>query len=233
MILFVLKATVARRRAGCHIFPRSIILSILSNILGQVQGRLNEYCRTAVVAPEDWVVLSNIVEQDGTPLDSVRNKIVMFLANIQHDTTIGSWNPAKPLNSSTYGIIPPPLYINLYVLFYANFSGRNYPQGIDMISLVLQFFQANPYFTHDNLPDLPPQVEKIAFEISNLDPMGLNYLMGLAGTKYLPSAYYRVRMIPLSSDTLQQQVPAASGYSVTPEPVDQQSSLERGGLPAA
>jgi len=206
-------------------------VSIILDICGQVQGRLNEYCRAAMPSAEDWVVLSNIVDQDGTPVEAARNKLVMFLANIQHDTTIGSWNPAKPLNASTYGIIPPPLYLNLYILFYANFSARNYPQGIDMISLVLQFFQANPAFNHDNLPDIPAQVEKIVFELSNLDTVGLNYLMGLAGTNYLPSAFYRVRMIRLSSDTLQQQVPAVSGYDVTPKPFAGQDSLENGVRP--
>lgn len=207
-------------------------MSIIGNTLVQVLGVLNEYCRTAVLAPEDWVVLSNVVEQDGTPVESATNKIVMLVANIQHDTTIGTWNPASALNSTTFGLMPPPLYLNLYLLFYANFSGKNYLQGIDMISLVLQYFQANPSFNHDNLPGLPPQVEKLAFEISNLDPAALNYLMSTTGAKYLPSAYYRVRMIPLSSATLQQQVPAATGYKVGPEPVDTKSAPAPKGVPA-
>jgi hypothetical protein len=207
-------------------------VSIIGNTLVQVLGVLNEYFRAAVLASEDWVVLSNVVEQDGTPVELATNKVVMLIANVQHDTTVGTWNPAAPLNSTTFGLVPPPLYLNLYLLFYANFSGKNYPQGIDMISLVLQYFQANPCFNHDNLPGLPPQVEKLAFEISNLDPMGLNYLMSSIGTKYLPSAYYRVRMIPLSSTTLYQQVPAAAGYRVGPEPGDTVSTPLPTGVPA-
>jgi Pvc16 N-terminal domain len=195
-------------------------VSILGITLAQVLGALNAYCHTAVLAPEDWVVLSNVVEQDGSPVESAVNKVAMLVTSIQHDTTIGTWNPASALNSTTFGIMPPPLYLNLYVLFYANFSGLRYMQGIEMISLVLQYFQANPCFTHDNLPDLPTTVEKLAFEIANLDPMALNYIMSTTGVKYLPSAYYRVRMIPLTSVTLQQQVPVAQGYQLGPNIAD-------------
>ena len=38
-------------------------------------------------------------------------------------------------------------------------------------------------------------------------------LMGMAGTKYLPSAYYKIRTLPFQSEAMQAQVPAARGIT--------------------
>jgi hypothetical protein len=195
-------------------------MDIIQRSLTLIRDRLNEYFQVADPSPEAWVTLSNIVDQDGTAVQEARNKIVMFLANIQQDTTISTWNPAAPASGDRFVMLPPPLYINVYVLFFANFSGQNYPQGLGMMSGTIQFFQENPFFDHQNLPDLPRPIDKLAFELTNLDAVGLNYLMGLAGVKYLPSVYYKVRMFPFRSDTVQQQVTAAQGYKAPSAPDD-------------
>jgi hypothetical protein len=193
-------------------------MNIIQTSLTLIRDRLNEYFQAADPSPDAWVTLSNIVEQNGQMLDSTRNKIVIFLANIQQDTTISTWNPAKPVAGAKFVLVPPPLYVNLYLLIYANFGGHNYPQGVGMISKAIQFFQENPYFTHRNLPGLPTAVDQLAFELTNLDAVGLSYLMGLAGVKYLPSLYYKVRTFPFQSDVVQQQAPAAQGYAVPGAP---------------
>lgn len=187
-------------------------MNLIQNALELICERLNGYFRVADPAVEDWVILSNIVDQNGDAFEPARNKVVVYLANIQHDTTIGTWEANKPVNANTYAVLQPPLYINLYLLFFANFSGLNYPQGLGMISRTIQFFQENPCFDHQNLPGLPRPIDKLAFEFTNLDAQGINYLMGLAGAKYLPSVYYKVRMIPFQSGAIQRQAPAAQGY---------------------
>jgi hypothetical protein len=48
-------------------------------------------------------------------------------------------------------------------------------------------------------------------EITNLDLLEVNYLMGMIGTKYLPSAYYKLRMLPFTGDAIQGVVPAVEG----------------------
>ncbi len=198
-------------------------MNLIHKTLELVRQRLNSYFQAADPLPEDWIVLSNIIDQDGKVFDHARNKVVMFLANIQQDTTISTWRPAAPISPDRYGIMQPPIYINLFVLFYANFSDRNYPQSLETISRTIEFFQQNPYFDRQNLPDLPEPIDKLAFEFTNLDSTGLNYLMGLAGVRYLPSVYYKVRMFPFRSDTLQQQVSAAQGYAVPAQTGDEEA----------
>src|SRR5436853_173538 len=116
----------------------------------------------------------------------------MFLANIQHETAISTYNSTVPAKSGGgYVVVTPPLYIDLFVLFYANFLNNNYREGLGIISRTISFFQQNPWFTHANLPDLDPIIDKLTLEMTNLDVTDLNYLMGLMGTKYLPSVYYK------------------------------------------
>ncbi len=183
-----------------------------------VSDRLNDYFQVADPSPDGWVVLSNIVDQDGHLSEEVKNKVVLSLCNIQQDTTVSTWNAHVPVGASRYAQVQPTLYINLYLLFYACFSGKNYPQGLGMISQTIQFFQENPVFDHQNMPDLPSPIEKLAFELTNLDTVGLSYLMGLAGAKYLPCVYYKVRCLPFQGQAIQEQVAAAQGYSLPTGP---------------
>ena len=162
-------------------------------------------------------VLSNIVDASGDVIREAKDRLVVFLAGIQHETTISSFRPGRPASDNQYVLVTPPLYINLYLLLYANFQDKNYKAGLEMISGAIQFFQENPVFGQESLPGLDPRIDKLSFEITNLDLTELNYLMGLAGVNYLPSAYYKVRTIPFESDAVTGEVPAVTGYSTPGE----------------
>lgn len=47
----------------------------------------------------------------------------------------------------------------------------------------------------------------------NIDPVEANYLVGMMGARYLPSIFYKVRMIPFQADAVAAVVPAAQGMS--------------------
>ena len=183
----------------------------IRHTLELVRQKLDEFFKNASPRAEDWVVLSNIMDQTGAPDDDAKHKVVMFLANIQHETTISTYNRTVPAQNDQYVVVTPPLYIDLYLLFYANFEGPRYHQGLTMIGGGISFFQQNPWFTRDTLPDLNPAIEKLTFEFTNVDITDMNYLVGLAGAKYLPSVYYKVRMIPFATDAMKQAVPPARG----------------------
>lgn len=196
-------------------------MSEIRGTLEQVSKRLNEFIRNAIPRPEDWVILSNIVEQDGLPYEEAKDKIVMFLANVQRESTISTANPNVPIAGDRYARVSPPIYIDLFVLFYANFSGKSYAEGLSAIAMTIRFFQQNLWFTHENLPGLDPRIDKLTFEMTNLDPVDLSHLMGLAGAKYLPSVYYKVRMIPFVSDAIQSETPAVQGLQAPGEVKEQ------------
>lgn len=195
-------------------------MSEIRGTLEQIRKRLNEFLWTASPRQDDWVILSDIVDPSGQPIQEAQEKVVMFLAGIQKETAVSTYNPNVPVAGNRYAVVAPPLYIDLFVLMYANFSGKNYAEGLSAISRTITFFQQNLWFTHDNLPGLDPRIDKLTFELTNLDPVDLNYLLGLTGAKYLPSVYYKVRMIPFESDAMQAQVPAAQGVQAPGEVQD-------------
>lgn len=196
-------------------------MAVIGTTLELVRTKLNEFFRNADPKEEDWVILSNVVDHGGAAYEEAKDKIVMFLANIQHETTISTYNPTVPAKGGEgYVVVTPPLYIDLFVLFYANFYDKNYREGLGMISRTISFFQQNPWFNHDNLPGLDPIIDKLTFEMTNLDVTDLNYLMALVGTKYLPSAYYKIRMIPFRSDAMQAETPAMKGVRTPGDPAN-------------
>lgn len=196
---------------------------MIQETLELIARALNTFLRNSDLRSSDpqrdqWVILSNVTDHKGELYKETENKIVMFLANIKHETTVSTYNPAAPVKNHQYTALPPPLYIDLFVLFFANFYNQTYGTGLDMISRVISFFQQRPVFTQESLPNLNPAIEKLALEISNLDLLDLSYLMGMMGTQYLPSAYYKVRMLPFTSNTMQQEIPAAQGIQAPSRP---------------
>lgn len=181
--------------------------------------RLDEYFQNIDRrVSEPWVSLSNIVGPTGDSFKDAENKIVMFLANIGRDTTISTFNRSVPTGGDSYAAVTPPVYVVLHVLFYANFYDGNYREGLWAISNTISFFQQNPYFTQDNLPGLPREIDKLAFDLVHLDPTDTERIMTLAAVNYLPSAYYRIRLIPFRSDTMVAEVPAARGVEAPGSP---------------
>jgi hypothetical protein len=176
--------------------------------LEAVRQRLNEFMQAAEPRPEEWVVLSNLVDPEGKAYDGARNRLVMFLANVQKETVISTATGVVPAGDRQYAIVAPPLYVNLHVLVFANFYDAGYAEGLGVLSLAIRFFQQNPSFTPASLPALPAGVDRLTWEMVTLDPAGLNYLMGMAGVKYLPSVFYKVRQVAFQGGAVQTRVPA-------------------------
>jgi hypothetical protein len=174
-------------------------MSDIRPTLEAVRSRLNEFIGAAEPRREDWVILSNLVDAQGRPVEAALNRVVMYLAGIEKEAITG----AAPRRSATEApLVPPSLYIDLYVLIVANFYDANYAEGLGMISRVISFFQQNPTFTRDMLPGLPDQIEHLTWELTNLDPLNQSRVFGMAGVSYLPSAYYRVSVLPFQSGVI-------------------------------
>jgi hypothetical protein len=183
-------------------------MTLLQSTLELLRARLDAAFQIADPRSEEWVTLTNPVDLDGRISESARNKIVMSLVGLQSDKTISTVPSPMRVAGDQFALMAPPLSINAFVLFAASFSESNYPTGLGMLSRTIGFFQQNPVFTHDRLPGLAPEVEKIALDFVNLDLTQTNHLMGMLGLKYLPSALYKLRMLPFVSDAVAALVPA-------------------------
>lgn len=186
-------------------------MDLIGLTLELVRDKLNQYFNNLYLDNDERVIISNIVRQDGSLYEAAKDKLVIFLANMQTETTISTFSKDKQVEGNKYVSITPPVYLNLYVLFYANYSDANYRNGITMISSTIAFFQQNPVLTQNRLPGLDPSIDKLTFEMVNMNMAEHNYLMGLVGTKYLPSTLYKVRMLPFVGQTITGQTPTVKG----------------------
>ena len=172
--------------------------------------QLNAYLRRTNNLTEDIVVVSSLVEPDGSSAPHTNNKLVLFLTNIEKDTMpqrAGSQSlgfDGRALASTQ------TLYLNLYVMLAANFSGSNYSESLKFISKAIGFFQLHPTFDRQSSPDMDSRIEKIILDIENLNIQDLSNIWGLLGGKYMPSVFYRIRMIAMTPDNIVAQLPLAS-----------------------
>jgi Pvc16 N-terminal domain len=182
---------------------------MMRQALELIRNRLNAFLGSADPRPEGWVVLGNLVDHEGKPFPGAENKLVMFLGNVEYEASMSLPGRTAQLNGDTYVSVAAPRLINVWLLFVANFYNQSYPDGLDILSRTIAFFQQHPRFTHDSDPALDPRIEKLTVEMVNLDFMQLNYVMSMTGAKYLPMVCYKMRMIPFTSEAIQATVPAA------------------------
>lgn len=170
--------------------------TIISSTLELIRRQLDQSLRTAYPGPDDWVRLSNLVDHQGRAYEQLSDRVVMVLANILRESSVASSTYLIPANHNQAAVVTQPLFISLHLLFYANFTGSKYSQGLDFVSHTISFFQKNPTFTDENLPGLDHRIGKLAIEWLTLDVADLHHLMGAQGVNYLPSVCYRLRVIP-------------------------------------
>jgi len=170
-----------------------------------ITNQLNQFLRNSFELTEDIVVLSNLVDSDGSALALVNNKVVIFVANMEKDTM-----PVRQQQSSTLNqriaITNDPIYLNLSIVIAANFTAKNYLESLKFISSVISYFQSQPVFDHSNSPDLDPCIQKLILDIENIERSELSNMWGMFGSKYIPSIVYRMRTIALGRSDLQTQV---------------------------
>lgn len=177
---------------------------------------MNEYFRNKLKINEDKVLLSGIINQDGTIAIQGENKIVITLVNIERETAkSGSGKSlSSSINTST-----PALFLNVYILFSAYFSSGNYPEALRFLSFVIGFFQHKGVFNINNTPSLDSRIEKLTFEITDLNPDKLSNVWTTLGAKYMPSVLYKMRMLCIDESIIREYRPAISDmkYKNNPE----------------
>ncbi len=180
---------------------------MIHELLPVVAGELNDFFQARFGTNEDKVVLGNIVEQDGTIAVQEPNKLIVSLINIERDGSKMGYG------TNSYGG-PPPVHINLYVMFGAYFEQNNYAEALKFISGVVGFFQANPIWDSSTCPELDDHVSSTSFEVFNIDFRELSNLWATIGAKYIPSVIYRVRTLDMDEGNIHDDIPAIEGITI-------------------
>lgn len=168
---------------------------------------MNEYFRNKLKINEEKVVLSGLVNQDGSIGVQGENKIVVTLVNIEKETTQTANGKSF---AASLGNMAPPLQLNIYVLFSAYFSSGNYPEALRFLSFTIAYFQYKSVFNHSNTPGLDPKIEKLIFEIIDVNPDMLSNIWSALGAKYMPSVLYKMRMLNIDESVIREYRPIIS-----------------------
>lgn len=177
---------------------------MIGNILGYVAKELNWFiCRNQGLSMDsENVVLSTIVNPDGSMATQEENVVFLTLADLREDAVAYSLKPAQySMGGPTATEIDlSPLHLNLFLLFSAYFPGNRTRDALNALTYVLRFFQGKSAFNRENSPGMPNGVEKLEFHMVTQEFHEKGHMWGLLGSKMLPSVLYKVRMLTLEEE---------------------------------
>lgn len=185
---------------------------MIDTALAQIATSLNQSLRRGFGVSDDLVAVSSLLDQDGGVAAQAAGKLSVFVVNIERDTL--PLAVARAATGTRVGLAPPPVCLNLMVMFAAHFTGANYPEALKLISGTVAFFQSRPLFDHHNTPDLDPRIDRLALDIENLGFGDLGNVWGMLGGKYVPSVLYRVRMVSIDAGQVFADVPRIVRHDV-------------------
>jgi hypothetical protein len=194
-------------------------MDLLRNSLETICGLANSYLENVDRRGDDWIILTSLVDHNGTLNQAARDKVVMCVYNITRETTVSTYQATIGSGPgggppSSLAVVAPPLYLDIHLMFMANFTEKNYSDGLAVLSRLIGYFQQTPYFNQENAQALAPGIEKLVLEFENLSPVDVNYVMGMLGTRYLPSAFYKLRMLSFVSTAMQSRAYPVSAPGV-------------------
>lgn len=177
-------------------------------------AKLNEYIKLKFNLREDQLALCNLIDQDGSLAPQDSTKLIASLVNIERETAMGVIPNISSTQNRKHTMTNAPVNLNIYMLITTISGGKNYPEALKFLSAVIEFFQINLVLNSKNTPQLNNNIDKLSYEIINLDFNQLNQLWGSIGGKYMPSVLYKMRMISID----QQQIKHESESTLSPEP---------------
>lgn len=185
---------------------------MLDLALKAISIQLNRYMHRHFDLDEDAVMLTSPFDLEGNASAWVKNKLVIFLSNINKDTlpnTARNSVPAGQLSTTSF-TSSAPLALNVYIIVAASFDTSRYQESLKYLSNAINCFQQQPVIDPHNYPEMSDQIEKLILEIENVSINDLSNLWGILGGHYIPSVMYKVRMLVFSDDVIQGREVAAS-----------------------
>jgi hypothetical protein len=186
---------------------------MIHQVLPVVVAELNEYLKSQFNAIEDIVVLSNIIDQDGSLAFEGNNKIVVTVVSIDRETAAKNTSPAQ-FAGHQYVEFAPPVHVNLTILFAAMFNKKHYVESLKYISGVIYFFQNKFLFTPQNSQQLGKNVDRLHFDLISIPPQELMNYYSILGAKYMPSVVYKMKMLTFTQENILHDLPVITSGDI-------------------
>jgi len=190
---------------------------MISEALSFIAGELNNYfiLKGEVAATIDAVALGNITRANEPSSttgsgDDLDNHVVLTLVNIEEDRISKSQINSYKINDKVF-YKNPKIPLNLYCLFSVN---HDYTTSLRWLTHVIRFFQYRNVFTPQTSPAMNNGIEKLIFDLYNMNFEQVNHLWGTLGGKYLPSVMYKMRLVMIDEDSIDSQADPISGLNI-------------------
>jgi hypothetical protein len=168
---------------------------MITQALTYISSKINTAFFTPGGSPR--VILGNIATLNDAGINE--SNVLLSLINIEEEVLLR--NPENFFKRNLSVVYKnPPMHVNITIIFGAympneNGLGTNYEGSIAKIQKVLGFFQRQSILERAEFPDLPAGIEKLTFELINLNLEQLHHLWAMLGGKYIPSVAYKMRMV--------------------------------------
>ena len=175
---------------------------MIGEVLTFLRGRLNGYISVRLGTVPGGSEPDKVVLPDGEKMDPIEfplNAVTALLINIEQEKSLPAPDPYYRMSADGKNErIQPEIRMNLYVLFVARF--KQYEQGLNYLTLIIQYFQNHRLHDHDNAPELSDRIGKLTLEMITLPFSEQNEVWSALRTTYHPSVMYRVRMVVFEDD---------------------------------
>ncbi len=191
-------------------------MEIIHTALSMVRTELDAYINRCLQLPLQSVILGNVamMESESNNVDILK-KAMITLVNIEEESTLKNTPHARNINGRTR-YMNPPVVLNLYVLFTANFPSQ-YGNALEVLSTIIEFFQGQNHFNLQNSPSFsstfslqdlqePPIINlKLIADLYTMTFEQINHLWGSLGGKQIPFVMYKMRLVKITADKVLQE----------------------------
>jgi len=183
---------------------------MITQALTYISAKINSAFFTPGGSPR--VILGNVATLNDAGINE--SNVLLSLVNIEEEIMLR--NPENFMKRDLSVIYKnPPMHFNITIVFGAylpnqNDLGTNYEGSVSKIQKVIGFFQRQSVFDRTNFPDLPAGIEKIVFDLVNLNLEQLHHLWSMLGGRYVPSVAYRMRIVVIDEAFDGPEVPVIS-----------------------
>ena len=175
-----------------------MIYDALNKLLKELQTYL-----MAVTPPvnitESNIALNNValVESSDAANDIHNHHVIISLVNIEEESSLknGLHYRRTPIGGIEYE--NPPVYLNLYLLFTANFP-NNYQSSLVLLGLIIQCFQGQNSFTIES----DEGELQLTLDLYTMTFEQINHLWGSLGGKQIPFVMYKARLVRITDRRL-------------------------------
>jgi hypothetical protein len=128
--------------------------------------------------------------------DTIQNNLVLTLVSVEEESSLKNNYPTRQEEAISLNQ-KPTLFLNLYLLFSANFD--DYEEALKHLGYVLSFFQAN---TRISFSDASGDTYNLNFTLHNIGFESLHNLWTVLGGAAKPSVVYKARLIFIQGSPL-------------------------------